>query len=143
VAALAAGQWGVVSRAQLQTLGLSSAVVDTWIRRGRLHRVYRGVYAVGHAALGAKARLLAAVLACGAGAVLSHVSAAVHWGLLHSDALRVDVTAPATRRGAPGIRLHRSRSLDARNKDVHQGIPVTTVARHAACRHRHRHTRAP
>ncbi len=91
--------------------------------------MHRGVYAVGHTALGAKARRLAAVLACGPGAVLSHVSAAAHWGLLHTAAARIDVTAPRGRHGAPGIRLHRSRSLDARDTATHDGIPITTVAR--------------
>jgi Protein of unknown function (DUF559) len=90
---------------------------------------YRGVYAVGHTSLGAKARRLAAVLACGPGAVLSHRSAAAHWGLLATNAARVDVTAPATRRGQRTVRLHRTRSLDARDTTTHEGIPITTVAR--------------
>jgi hypothetical protein len=72
---------------------------------------------------------LAAVLACGDRAVLSHVSAAVHWNLLQYDAPRPEVTAPASRRGVPGIRLHRSRSLDAQDTTHHQGIPTTTVDR--------------
>jgi hypothetical protein len=74
-------------------------------------------------------RRLAGVLACGPGAVLSHRSAAAHWGLLGSAAAVVDVTAPATRVGLPGIRLHRSRFLDARDTTHHEGIPVTTVPR--------------
>jgi hypothetical protein len=72
---------------------------------------------------------LAAVLACGPGAVLSHRSAAAHWGLLGSAAAVVDVTAPATRVGLPGIRLHRSRLLDAQDTTHHQGIPITSVPR--------------
>jgi very-short-patch-repair endonuclease len=72
---------------------------------------------------------LAAVLACGPGAVLSHMSAASHWGLLHTDQTRVDVTALRGRHGAPGIRLHRSRSLDAQDTTIHEGIPITTVSR--------------
>ena len=69
------------------------------------------------------------MLACGPGAVLSHTSAAVHWGLLTYDAPKPTVTAPASRAGAPGIRLHRTRSLDAQDTTTHQGIPITTVAR--------------
>jgi predicted transcriptional regulator of viral defense system len=69
------------------------------------------------------------VLACGESAVLSHVSAAVHWGLLSYEAPRPEVTAPASRRGVPGIRLHRTRSLDAREITTHDGIPITTIAR--------------
>jgi Protein of unknown function (DUF559) len=87
------------------------------------------VYAVGHARLCREGRRLAAVLACGDGAVLSHVSAAAHWDLLATSAVLIDVTAPRGRHGGPGIRLHRSRSLDARDTTSHQGIPVTTVPR--------------
>jgi very-short-patch-repair endonuclease len=94
-----------------------------------LKPLHRGVYAVGHAALRREGRWLAAVLACGPRAVLSHVSAAAHWGLLQSDATLIDATAPASRRGAPAIRLHRSRSLIARDTTTHQGIPITTIAR--------------
>ncbi len=72
---------------------------------------------------------MAAVLACGPGAVLSHRSAAAHWGLLRTDQTRIDVTAPRGRHGAPGIRLHRTRSLDAQDIAHHEGIPITTVHR--------------
>ena len=122
-------QWGVVSRAQLLDLGLSPPAIATWRRRRRLQVIYRGVYAVGHAALRVEGRRLAAVLACGPGAVLSHMSAAAHWGLLRSDQTRIDVTAARGRHGAPGIRLHRSRSLDAQDTAYHQGLPITTVHR--------------
>jgi very-short-patch-repair endonuclease len=129
LAELAGRQWGVVSLAQLQALGLGARAVQQRAAAGRLHRVYRGVYAVGHRALRVEGRRLAAVLACGPGAVLSHSSAAAHWGLLHTAAARVDVTAPRGRHGARGIRLHRTRSLDARDTTTHDGIPITTVAR--------------
>jgi Protein of unknown function (DUF559) len=68
-------------------------------------------------------------MACGKGAVLSHLSAAVHWNLLQYDAAQPEITAPASRRGVPGVRLHRSRSLDAQDTTTHQGIPTTTVPR--------------
>jgi hypothetical protein len=61
--------------------------------------------------------------------VLSHRTAAAHWGLLRTDQTRIDVTAPRGRHGAPGIRLHRSRSPDAQDTTRHQGIPITTVHR--------------
>ena len=99
------------------------------MQRARLHRVHQGVYAVGHRSLRAEGRRLAAVLACGPNAVLSHRTAAAHWGLLHTDQTRIDVTAPRGRHGAPGIRLHRTRSLDAQDTTNHQGIPITSVAR--------------
>jgi very-short-patch-repair endonuclease len=129
VSELAGRQWGVVARAQLLSVGVSTAVVDAWVQRGRLHRVHQGVYALGHAALRAEGHRLAAVLACGPDAVLSHRTAAAHWGLLRTDQTRIDVTAPRGRHGAPGIRLHRSRSLDARDTTHHEGIPITTVSR--------------
>jgi hypothetical protein len=128
LAALAQRQWGVVSRTQLTAMGLGRGAIDARVRAGRLRRIHRGVYAIGGAALPREGRHFAAVCACGPGAVLSHTSAAVHWGLLNYDAPRPEVTAPASRRRVPAIRLHRSRSLDARDATEHRGIPVTTVA---------------
>jgi hypothetical protein len=119
----------VLSRSQLLDLGISPAAIATWRRRQRLQVVHRGVYSVGHTALRAEGHRLAAVLACGPGAVLSHRTAAAHWGLLGTDQTRIDVTAPRGRHGAPGIRLHRSRSLDAQDTNNHQGIPITSVSR--------------
>jgi AraC-like DNA-binding protein len=119
----------VVSRAQLRALGLSTSVIDAWVQRKRLHRVYQGVYALGHAALRVEGHRLAAVLACGPGAVLSYRTAGAHRGLLRTEQTRIDVTAPRGRHGAPGIRLHRSRCLDAQDITSHQGIPITTVSR--------------
>jgi hypothetical protein len=87
------------------------------------------VYAVGGAVLPREGRWLAAVMASGPGAVLSHVSAAVHWNLLNYEPPLPEVTAPASRKGAAGIRLHRSHSLDAQDTTNHQGIPTTTVHR--------------
>jgi predicted transcriptional regulator of viral defense system len=129
LAELARSQWGVVSLVQLRALRLSLGAVKHRTRVGRLRRVHRGVYAIGGAALPREGRNLAPVLACGESAVLSHVSAAVHWGLLSYEAPRPEVTAPASRRGVPGIRLHRTRSLDAREITTHDGIPITTIAR--------------
>ena len=126
---MAERQWGVVARRQLAALGVSRHTADHWLRAGRLHRVHRGVYALGHTALRPEGYRLAAVLACGPNAVLSHRSAAAHWGLLRSDQTRIDVTAPRGRHGTPGIRLHRTRSLDAQDTTHHQGIPITTVHR--------------
>ena len=57
------------------------------------------------------------------------MSAAVHWGLLTYDAPRPEVTAPAAEAGVPGIRLHRTRSLDAQDTTTHRGIPITTLAK--------------
>jgi very-short-patch-repair endonuclease len=129
VSELAGRQWGVVSLGQLRALGVGRGAVEKAVRAGRLHRLYRGVYAVGHTVLRVEGRRLAAVLACGPGAALSHRTAAAHWGLLRTDQTRIDVTAARGRHGAPGIRLHRTRSLDAKDTTSHRGIPTTTVHR--------------
>jgi len=82
LARLAANQHGVVSLEQLRAIGISSHAIAHRVRIGRLHRIHRGVYAVGHARLSNEGRWMAAVLACGYGAALSHRSAAALWGLL-------------------------------------------------------------
>jgi predicted transcriptional regulator of viral defense system len=129
LAELARRQWGVVSAAQLRALGLDKDAVRRRARAGRLHRLHHTVYAVGHTVLKREGRWLAAVLACGQGAVLSHSSAAAHWGLLHTEAARIDVTTPRRRAGNAKIRLHRSHTLIARDTTTHEGIPITSVPR--------------
>ncbi len=131
VAAVAQRQYGLVTRAQLRGLGVGETGIRQRIRTRRLHRIHRGVYAVGHCVLPARAHYLAAVLACGPGAALSHVAAAAHLGIRASAAARVDVTVPrrSGRRSPPGIRVHRSGRLTAEDVTVHEGIPVTTLAR--------------
>lgn len=129
IAALADRQHGVVARRQLTELGLGSEAIKKRIRTGRLHGIHRGVYAVGRRRVDMRGTWLAAVLACGDGAVLSHRSAAALWGLMRPRWSPVDVTS---RHGRPGerrdIRLHRS-SLDDDERTVEAGIPVTSVAR--------------
>jgi very-short-patch-repair endonuclease len=129
VAALAARQWGVVSSAQLRALGMTGREVGHRMSRGRMHRVYRGVYAVGHRRLAPEGRFLAAVLACGTDAVLSHRSAAHWWGLLAAAGSLVDVTSPHGCHAIEGIRRHRSRCLIAGDTTNHHGIPITSVSR--------------
>jgi very-short-patch-repair endonuclease len=130
VAALAAAQHGVVSRAQLRALGVSDSAVSRRVAGGRLHVLHRGVFAVGHPVLGPHGRWRAAVLACGDTAVLSHAAAAALWGLRASAAVVVDVTVPGTggRAWRAGIRIHRARDLTGQTT-THDGIPVTTPAR--------------
>ena len=103
--------------------------MDYWVRSGRLGVLHRSVYSAGGAVLRPEGHRLAAVLAGGPGAVLSHRSAAAHWELLATSQERIDVTASRTRQGVPGIRLHTSRSLDAQDTTSHEGIPITTVHR--------------
>jgi very-short-patch-repair endonuclease len=131
LAELARRQWGVVTRAQLAELGVRDRGIADWVRRGRLHRFYRGIYAVGHDRLMREGRWLAAVLACGPGAVLSHRDAGVLWDLRQSNSAKIDVTVPSRngRRPQRGIRIHRSARLRPEEVTVRHGIPVTTVAR--------------
>lgn len=94
---------------------MTKSAIAKRARRGRLHRLHRGVYAVGHDGLSEEARWIAAVLASGTGAVLSHGAAAVHWGLLRPLDGPIDVTIPAQtgRARRQGIRIHRCESLKA------------------------------
>jgi len=127
IAELAALQYGVVARWQLLTLGLSRRMVGHRLRSGRLHPLHRGVYAVGHRHLTREARLIAAVLAGGRGAVLSHRSAAAHWNLL-SPSSTVEIAVRGRAVSLQGVRIHRNR-LRRDEVTVHRGIPVTTVPR--------------
>jgi hypothetical protein len=130
LAELAAEQHGVVSATQLRRCGLGDTAVRVRVRNGRLHRLHHGVYAVGHAAPTLHGRFLAAVLACGEGAVLSHRSAVALWGLMPWDERHPEVTVAGTApRRRPGIRIHRSTTLDRRDVTRHEGIPVTAPAR--------------
>lgn len=129
VARRAAAQHGVVATRQLGECGLDGKMVATRARRGHLHLVFRGVYAAGHDALTLTGRFMAAVLACGDGAVLSDYAAAAHLGLRAWDDRRLDVTVTrAGGRKINGIRVHR-RALDPRDVRTHDGIRVTTPAR--------------
>ena len=95
----------------------------------RLHRVHRGVYAVGHRDLSSHGRCLAAVFACGRGAVVSHASAAWLWGLLPSLPTVVDVSVPSNGRSHPGIALRHSATLRGSEIGTLARIPVTALAR--------------
>jgi hypothetical protein len=128
VARIAAKQHGVVSRRQLVAIGTSDRTIGRRIAEGRLHRVHAGVYAVGHPPLTQEARWMAAVIACGQGAVLSHLDAAVLWGFYERLGPRVHVTVK-WQRSIDGLILHRTRRLDPDETTTRNGIPVTTVAR--------------
>jgi hypothetical protein len=129
LAELAARQHGVVRLAQLLSLGFDRRAISRWVRDGRLHRIYRGVYAVGHAGLSREGRWLAAVFASGEGAALACHSAADLWHISRRPASLIDLVVPCQRRAQPGIRLLVSRTLEARDIVIHHGIPVTHVAR--------------
>jgi very-short-patch-repair endonuclease len=127
IAALAKRQHGVIAHRQLVALGLGRGAIEHRISIGRLHRIHRGVYAVGHSSLSRKGIWMAAVLASGPGATLSHRSAAALWGL-RRDWWKTDVTVRSDRRSRRFITVHRTR-LDPAEITVVDGIPVTTVAR--------------
>jgi hypothetical protein len=130
VAELAARAWGVLSIDELRACGLSHDAVGVRARNGRLHRRYRGVYAVGHAGLTLQGRFLAAVKACGAGALLSHFAAAALYGLVRWDGREIDVTVGGiARRVHAGVRVHRTRFLGPADAASHEGVPVTSPAR--------------
>jgi predicted transcriptional regulator of viral defense system len=127
---LAERQHGVVSLPQLQFLGLTPSAVRERVAAGRLTRIHRGVYAVGHGRLTQRGRWMAAVLAYGPGAVLSHRSAAALHGIRPDNRAKVDVTVP--RRSAqsrPGIDVHRSMTLQPADLTTIDGIPCTSLAR--------------
>jgi len=125
LAEMAARSHGVVTRAQLARAGITSEEIRQRMVNGSLHREHRGVYRVGHRARSVEATFLAAVWACGEGAVLSGRAAAHVWGLIKGRAPGPEVTAP-TKRRVEGVTTHRARSVEA---TTHRGIPITTVPR--------------
>lgn len=129
MARLAARQHGVVSHSQLVRLGYSGAAIGRAEVAGRLHRVHRGVYSVGHRRLSRHGRCLAAVLACGRGALLSHESAAWLWGLLPWFPQLPEITAPARGHRRATLTIHHSTILLDADTALCEGIPVTAVPR--------------
>jgi predicted transcriptional regulator of viral defense system len=125
---LAEAQYGIVTRGQLRELGVPARTIGEWIERGRLRRLHQGVYAVGHRALKQDGLLLAAILACGSGAVLSHRSAGHLWGLLPSPPSFPEVTRPRSSRKRPGIIVRRS-VLPRDEVTIVDGIGVTSPFR--------------
>lgn len=125
---MAGRQFGVVSTEQLLGLGLSPRSITRMAADGRLHRVHRGVHAVGHLAVTLRSRELAAVLAGGPAALLGHRSAGAAHGLMRPTN-RIEVTAPRSRVGHDGFVLHTSRCLEPQDRTEVHGIPTTTVAR--------------
>jgi REase_MTES_1575 len=123
---LAEAQHGVVARAQLSELGLGAGAIEHRIRLGRLRPIHRGVYTIGHRLLSQEGRWMAAVLACGPGAVLSHRAAAALWGI--RGGTPIEVIVPTAKHRRPGIQIHRV-TLPEDEATRHRGIPVTTVPR--------------
>jgi very-short-patch-repair endonuclease len=157
IAEIAAKQHGVVSIDQLRRLGCSQDSVKRRVVAGRLHRVHRGIYVVGHPALSAEGRWLAAVLVFGGGprsggtvlehwgAAVSHRSALSLWSLLPASQAPCDVIVGGSGGKArrDGIRVHRSLTLVSSDVTLHHGIPVTTPARTIADLREANSTRRP
>jgi hypothetical protein len=130
VAALARRQHGMVSYAQLGAAGITPRAIERRVEAGRLHRVHRRVYAVGYAVQTPLGREAAALLACGAGTVLSHRSAGAVWGIVEGPGVKVEVTVVGRDCGLrPGVRHRRVRRLEAVDVRVRSGLLVTGPAR--------------
>lgn len=121
-------QHGVVSRAQLLELGFASRAIEHRLAKGRLHRLWRGVYVVGRPEVSERGRWMGAVLSCGPDALLSHRSAARLWGL-ETKFRGIEVVTPLeTYRRRPGIRVHQRAGLGPGHRRRVDGIPVTDIA---------------
>lgn len=131
LAILAFRQHGVVSRAQILALGYSERRLRTLIANGVLHRLFPGVYAVGHTRLTPQGQWMAAVLACGPGALLSHRDAGRLHGLLRGVGSGPIHVSASLARGLVGIHCHGTRHPDPRDGIVVDAIPATTWARTA------------
>jgi predicted transcriptional regulator of viral defense system len=128
LAEMATQQHGVVSIRQLERLGFGSRSVHREGAAGRLHRLHRGVYAVGHRRLSWHGHCLAAVLA-NSPSVASHFSAGWLWGLLlNRPSGKYHLTTPNARHSKPQFVLHRAALADE-DRDLVEGIPVTALAR--------------
>jgi very-short-patch-repair endonuclease len=112
----------------LLALGFTAHAIKHRTSKGRLHPIRRGIYAVGRPALNDKGRWMAAVLACGDGAVLSHSSAAALWRIGGEQRTEVELSLPSqSHREVSGLRMHRRPSLNLQRDTTREyGIPVTS-----------------
>src|SRR6478672_12252975 len=130
VAELATAQGGAVSIDQLRDAGVSTRNVSHQASDGRLHRIHRGVYTVGHRSISRQTHLRAAVFACGEGAVVSHGTAAAFHRLFDEWPHFIDVTVSGEAgRKIDGIRCRRCRYPEPEEVEIRHGIAVTTLAR--------------
>lgn len=129
LASLAARQYGVIARGQLLALGVKSDAIDYRLKTKRLHVLHRGVYALGHNRLPLRGRWLAAVLACGDHALLSHHQAAALWGLRRGATAPIHISSRSGRgRSRKGLVVHEAQ-IHREDCAVVDAIPVTSVAR--------------
>lgn len=125
---LAKRQYGVVTRKQLLDRGLSEQAIQHRLGKGRLHRIERGIYAVGRPTLSLYGKWMAAVLGGGPGAVLSHLSAAALWGICPNPGDPISITVPVKGgRRHPAIKVHRRPGLRRSDVTTRHRIPVTAI----------------
>jgi very-short-patch-repair endonuclease len=127
VSEIARSQWSQITTRQLKQVGLSLREIRGAVQRGFLFHAFYGVYSIGRPISSPHERAMAAVLACGPGALLSH-----HWALWNYDLARLpdhdpDVTVATSRHARPGITVHRTRNPPAH--DHNHGIPTTSPNR--------------
>jgi hypothetical protein len=125
VVELAERQWGVVKRTQLEEIGLTGGGISRWIHERRLHRVYPGVFTVGHGCLSLEGRLAAALLYAGPGAALWGVTAGSWLGMLRVQPRRIHVCSPSRRRSLDDVRVHGEKDFE---RIWHKRLPVTPPA---------------
>jgi very-short-patch-repair endonuclease len=125
---LAERQHGVVAHRQLIALGLGAGLIEDRVRSGRLLPLHQGVFAVGHRRIGLHGEWMAATLACGPAAVLSHGSALHLWGVRRSRGA-IEVSRVSGHRRPHGLRLHQPRVIPPGDVTEHEGIPVTSLER--------------
>jgi len=119
-------QHGVIAHRQLRALGLSDKAIEHRVQRGRLRRLWRGVYAVGRPLVTDEGWWMAAVLACGEHAVLSHDSAAALSGVRETGLWPIHISVPRSRAPRPrGIVVHRRNNLRSADVGEKLGIPLT------------------
>lgn len=120
---IAERQSGLITRGQLGRCGLSGSTISRWAAKGRLHRIHRGVYAVGHPLLDDRGRATAALLYAGPGAALSHQTAGWWWRMVEAVPRWIHVISSRRVPSLPEVRVHPRR---ARARIRHNGLPVTT-----------------
>lgn len=129
IARVAVRQYGNITRRQLRAIGVADQAIAHRLRRGRLHRIHRGVFSVGKPARTVLERASAAVLACGPNAALSHAAALALWGLTPHWPATFDVTVTEGNPRPRGITVHRSRTLTCEDVRTQLGIRTTSPAR--------------
>jgi uncharacterized protein DUF559 len=125
-ARVAGGQWGVIGAEQLRACGINRATASRWRTGGKLHLIHPGVYALGHPWIPIEGQMVAALLAVGPEAVLSHSTAAWWWGLVDRQPDLIEVSIPHRLKYRGAIRVHRARHME---RTRHRRFPITPVAR--------------